>query len=177
VRLILERANPSLLAQVKQENEQFVAVPLDDRLKFTLNLLENGQNLQENIDYLVHVSVLRYPLGEMPPIGKVTVSRFHGQAAADTDIVSCKHDLPHNFPPEALEIADNLADFFDSGEKEQLRDLTQFFTFTIEDDNHLDYPPIIRKCLFFRENQPKSLASRHSYQRCNPLHRTGRIIG
>jgi len=125
VRLILERANPSLLAQVKQENERFVAVPLDDRLKFTLNLLENGQNLQENIDHLVHVSVLRYPLGEMPPIGKVTrVLGSTAEAAADTDIVSCKHDLPHNFPPEALEIADNLAYFFDSGEKEQLRDLT-----------------------------------------------------
>ena len=144
VRLILERANPSLLAQVKQENEQFVAVPLDDRLKFTLNLLENGQNLLENIDHLVHVSVLRYPLGEMPPIGKVTrVLGSTAEAAADTDIVSCKHDLPHNFPPEALEIADNLADFFDSGEKEQLRDLTQLFTFTIEDDTPLDYPPII----------------------------------
>ncbi len=36
--------NLSVLAQVKQENERFVAVPLDDRLKFTLNLLENGQN-------------------------------------------------------------------------------------------------------------------------------------
>lgn len=146
IRLILERANPSLLAQVKQDNGNFIAVPLDDRLKFTLALLENGLNLQEALDHLVHVSVLRYPLGDTPPVGKVTrVLGSTAEAAADTDIVSCKHDLPHQFPPEVLKIADDLPDDLDGRDKEKRKDLKKLLTFTLEDDTERDYPPIIEQ--------------------------------
>lgn len=144
VKLILDRANPSLLAQVKQENETFVAIPLDDRLKFVIKLLENGQNLQEVIDHLVQVAVLRYPLGEHPPIGKVTrVLGSTAETAADTDIVSCKHDLLPQFAPEVLQAADRLPDGFDNPEKEKRRNLEKLPTFTLEDGLKRDYPPII----------------------------------
>jgi ribonuclease R len=156
VRLILERANPSLLAQVKQDNGNFIAVPLDDRLKFAINLLENGLNLGEAIDHLVHVSVLRYPLGETPPIGQVTrVLGSTAEAANDTDIVSCKHDLPHQFPAEVLQVADSLPDSFDTMDKENRRDLQKLLTFTLEDDIHRDYPPIIEQA-FSIEKTKKS---------------------
>ncbi|MBD2084915.1 ribonuclease R [Trichocoleus sp. ST-U3] len=109
VRLILERANPSVLARVKQVETGFRAVPLDDRLLFELNLHPNGQNLAEAVDYLVHVEVLRYPLASQPPIGKVArILGSNAEAAADTDIVCCKHDLPRNFPSEVLRAAEEL---------------------------------------------------------------------
>ncbi|MEM7757003.1 MAG: iron ABC transporter substrate-binding protein, partial [Cyanobacteria bacterium P01_A01_bin.40] len=102
VKLILERSNPSLLATVTNNEEQYKAIPLDDRLLFELDLKENGQDLQAALEHLVHVSVLRYPLGQHPPLGKVTkVLGSDAEEAADVDIVSCKHDLPLEFPEKA----------------------------------------------------------------------------
>jgi ribonuclease R len=98
VRLILERANPSVLARVKKQNTVYEAVPLDDRLLFDVILKENGVNLENAIEYLVHVEILRYPLGSNPPIGRVAqVLGLDAEDANDLDIVCCKHDLPRNF--------------------------------------------------------------------------------
>ncbi len=131
--LILERANPSLLAQVKQENTDFHAVPLDDRLLFELALKQNGVNLDKVVDHLVHVSVVRYPLADLPPVGKVTrILGSDAEEAADTDIVCCKHDLPHEFAPEVLKIAENLPTEFSPSDLENRQDFRPFFTFTLE---------------------------------------------
>jgi ribonuclease R len=49
VKLILERANASVLARVKQESEKFQAVPLDDRLLFELVLEGEPEALTEAV--------------------------------------------------------------------------------------------------------------------------------
>jgi len=114
VMLILERANPSVLARVKQTatptgRVSYRAIPLDDRLLFELDLLANGTNLQEAIDHLVHVEVKRYPLGTHRPVGKVVqVLGSDAEAADDLDIVCCKHDLPRSFPAAVIKAAENL---------------------------------------------------------------------
>ncbi|MBR8829892.1 MAG: Ribonuclease R [Chroococcopsis gigantea SAG 12.99] len=144
VRLILERANPSLLAQIKETEGEYLAIPLDDRLKFTLNLVANGQDLQAVIDHLVHVSVLRYPIGEHPPLGKVTrVLGSDAEAAADTDIVCCKHDLPHDFPEEVIKAAQQILKEIGTDEKTPYRDLTQLLTFTLENEEILPHLTLI----------------------------------
>jgi len=144
VRLILERANPSLLAQVKLEDNQFRAVPLDDRLLFELNLLENDQDLANAIDHLVHVSVLRYPIGTNPPVGEVTkILGSDAEAAADTDIVCCKHDLPQSWKPEVLQAAENLPPTFDESELKNRQDLRGLLTFTFTDDIPRENLPFI----------------------------------
>ncbi|MBD0335267.1 MAG: VacB/RNase II family 3'-5' exoribonuclease [Cyanobacteria bacterium Co-bin13] len=105
VKLILERANASVLARVKAEEEDYKAVPLDDRLLFELLLDANGLDLKEAVDQLAHVEVVRYPLGQNPPRGRVAqVLGTDAEAASDIDIVFCKHDLPREFP-ELVEIA------------------------------------------------------------------------
>lgn len=114
VRLILERANPSVLARVKQTVDRigrtvYRAVPLDDRLLFELELLANGKNLSEAVDHLVHVEILRYPLATQPPIGRVAqILGSDAEAAADIDIVCCKHDLPRSFPDPVVAAAEKL---------------------------------------------------------------------
>jgi ribonuclease R len=108
VKLILERSNPSLLATVVENEAKYKAVPLDDRLLFELDLKEKEEDLQAALEHLVHVSVLRYPLGQLPPLGKVTkVLGSDAEEAADVDIVSCKHDLPLEFPEKALKATSN----------------------------------------------------------------------
>ena len=136
VKLILERANPSLLATVKYDREIYKAVPLDDRLLFELELKDKEQNLQDSIEHLVHVTVNRYPIGENPPIGTVTrILGSDAEAAADTDIVCSKHDLREQFSPEAVEAALALPKTIPSEDLEKRRDLRGMLTLAIEGEN------------------------------------------
>jgi ribonuclease R len=120
VKLILERANPSVLARVKRiETGDYRATPLDDRLLFELNVTEdsslmtNGReqiNLDEIIDHLVHIDVLRHAIGQDLPIGQVVrVLGTTAESAADLDIVTCKHDLHQTFSPAVEAAAQKIA--------------------------------------------------------------------
>lgn len=136
VMLILERANPSVLARVKQTatptgRVSYRAIPLDDRLLFELDLLANGINLQEAIDHLVHVEVKRYPLGTHRPVGKVVqVLGSDAEAADDLDIVCCKHDLPRSFPPAVIKAAENLPSKLKKTDIKKRLDLRDILTIT-----------------------------------------------
>ncbi|MFM9263983.1 ribonuclease R family protein [Tychonema sp. BBK16] len=136
VMLILERANPSVLARVKQTSTptgrvSYRAIPLDDRLLFELDLLANGTNLQEAIDHLVHVEVKRYPLGTHRPVGKVVqVLGSDAEAADDLDIVCCKHDLPRSFPASVIKAAENLPSKLKKTDIKKRLDLRDILTIT-----------------------------------------------
>ncbi|AFZ19526.1 ribonuclease R family protein [Allocoleopsis franciscana] len=139
VKLILERANPSVLARVRRTNSSFQAVPLDDRLLFELDLKPNHENLEEAIDHLVHVEVLRYPLGHNNPIGKVArVLGSDAEDAADTDIVCCKHDLRRNFPPNALKAAEEIPKQLRKADLKKRLDLRERLTLAIEGEQPSD---------------------------------------
>jgi ribonuclease R len=132
VKLILDRANRSVLARVKQaENGDFRAMPLDDRLLFELDIQENGAELAEAIDQLVHVKVLRYPLGQGLPHGKV--ARVLGDS--DIDIVSCKHDLPVDFTEDVQQAAKALPTKINKTEIKKRSDLRHLTTLTIKADS------------------------------------------
>ncbi len=134
--VILERANPSLLAQVKSQGGQYLAVPLDDRLLFELELEENDQDLQQAVDNLVHVSVVRYPIAQYGSLGKVTrILGSDAEAAADTDIVCCKHDLSLDFPENILRFVEQLPTANNYQSWHGFKDLRALFTLTIEDEN------------------------------------------
>ncbi len=139
VKLILERSNPSLLATVTAKEEKYRAIPLDDRLLFELDLKDNGKDLQAAIEHLVHVSVLRYPLGQHPPLGQVTkVLGSDAEEAADIDIVSCKHDLPQDFPEKAIAATAKLPSArIPAAESKSRLDLKNKLTFTIESESNL----------------------------------------
>ena len=136
VMLILERANPSVLARVKQTSTptgrlSYRAIPLDDRLLFELDLLANGTNLQEAIDHLVHVEVKRYPLGTHRPVGKVVqILGSDAEAADDLDIVCCKHDLPRSFPAAVIKAAENLPSKVKKTDIKKRLDLRNILTVT-----------------------------------------------
>ncbi len=115
VKLILERANSSVLAKVKvedaetEEEKQFKAIPLDDRLLFELDITESEDDLSKADDHLIHVEITRYPIAQYPPQGKVSrVLGSNAEDAADIDIVYCKHDLPRIFSEEVFIAARGL---------------------------------------------------------------------
>ncbi|MGD1948644.1 MAG: ribonuclease R family protein [Leptolyngbyaceae cyanobacterium] len=117
VQLILERANSSVLARIRESEskDSLQAVPLDDRLLFQLDLKNQADDelsqddLKSAIDHLVHVEILRYPIGQHLPHGRVAqILGSDAEAAADIDIVYCKHDLPRAFPEEVMMAAKAL---------------------------------------------------------------------
>ena len=141
VRLILERANPSVIARVKQtEQGHYRAVPLDDRLLFELALDPDteGPSLDQTIDQLVHVEVQRYPLGSVAPLGKVTqILGSDAQSAADTELVYCKYDLPRSFTDKTLAAATALPTKLDKSATKKRLILTDLPTLTIsESEGH-----------------------------------------
>lgn len=139
VKLILERSNPSLLATVIENETKYKAVPLDDRLLFELDLKEKEEDLKAALEHLVHVSVLRYPLGQLPPLGQITkVLGSDAEEAADVDIVSCKHDLPLEFPEKAIKATSTLPGArIPAAEIKNRHDLRDKLTFTIESEFNL----------------------------------------
>lgn len=133
VRLILERVNPSVLARVKQMEESYRAIPLDDRLLFEIDLKPSDDSLQQAVDHLVHVEVLRYPLGQNNPIGRVArILGSDAEDAADTDIVCCKHDLRRNFSDDALKAALALPTTISKTDLKKRLDLRDLLTLSIE---------------------------------------------
>jgi len=141
VKVILERANPSILARVKHEEDgSYRALPLDDRLLSTIDLQpEDEELLTKAVDHLVHVEVLRYPLGQYGPLGRVArVLGSETEAIADTDIVCCKHDLRTSFSPELVDAAREASPhrLTKSVLKNRL-DLKETFTFTVADEDEL----------------------------------------
>ncbi|ABA20173.1 RNAse R [Trichormus variabilis ATCC 29413] len=132
VKLILERSNHTLLARIKQVEGGFRAVPLDDRLLFELKIQANKLKLEEAIDHLAHVEVLRYPLAQYPPVGRVVqILGSDAEAAADIDLVTCKHDLSRNFPESILDAAAKLPKRLLKADLKNKLDLRNLFTFTI----------------------------------------------
>ncbi|MBE9059690.1 ribonuclease R family protein [cf. Phormidesmis sp. LEGE 11477] len=152
VKLVLERANESVLAKVKagvkadetttEETtadgvpSKFTAVPLDDRLLFELDITESEDDLSEAIDHLIHVEITRYPIAQYPPQGRV--SRILGsdaEDAADIDIVYCKHDLPRIFSEDVFIAARGLPNRVRKSDTKGRLDLTENAALTIDGTN------------------------------------------
>lgn len=143
VRLILERANTSVLARVKQAEQGYRAVPLDDRLLFEMELQPNGETLSTAVDKLVHVEILRYPLGTYPPQGRVAqVLGSEEEPASDIEIVCCKHNLPRDFSEAALEAARDLPPRIRKADLKKRLDLRHLPTLNIAGPMHPDHPAI-----------------------------------
>lgn len=138
VTLILERANASVLSKVKagEEDNQFKAVPLDDRLLFELDITDSEQDLSNLIDHLIHVEIARYPLAQTPPKGKVArVLGSNAEEAADIDIVYCKHDLPRNFSEEVFIAARKLPNRVRKADSKGRLDLRNHNVITINNED------------------------------------------
>jgi ribonuclease R len=92
--------------------------------------------LEEAIDHLAHVEILRYPLAQYPPLGRVVqILGSDAEAAADIDLVTCKHDLSRTFPDSILDAAAKLPKRLLKADLKNRLDLREVFTFTIKSVN------------------------------------------
>jgi ribonuclease R len=99
VQCILERATPSLLAQLERQDGRLLAVPLDDRLLTAVELPESdASHLDSAADSVVDVRIDQFPVAQFAPRGHVARSlSVQGGEAADLDLLLTKHRL-HDRP-------------------------------------------------------------------------------
>ncbi len=135
VKLVLERANPSVLARIKQnETGSYSALPLDDRLLCELEILPEGHDLSHISDNLVQVEVIRYQIGQEPSMGRVArILGTSAESASDVDIVCCKHDLRSEFPPNVVLAGIDLPMKVSTKAAKGRQDLTDVLTFAISE--------------------------------------------
>jgi ribonuclease R len=96
VQCILHRATTSLLAQVEQQDERVLAVPLDDRLLASIELPEGDSDyqLEGPVTSVVEVQLDRYPIAQHPARGHVARSLpLNGGVDADRDLLLTKAHL------------------------------------------------------------------------------------
>ena len=101
VQCILERATTTLLGQVEQQEDHFVAVPLDDRLLTSIRLPEgDADHLQQDPPTsVVEIRVDRYPVAQCPAEGHVARSLpLSGGPASDRDLLLTKAGLQDRAP-------------------------------------------------------------------------------
>ena len=111
VQCILERATQHLLAQVEQQGNRLVAVPLDDRLLTTVELpAEDGTYLDPERESVVEVLLDRYPLAQFPAYGHVARRLpINGGDEADLDLLLTKHGLRNASPAPRATLRSPLA--------------------------------------------------------------------
>jgi ribonuclease R len=134
VRLIVERSNPTLLAKVKTTGASYRAVPLDDRLLFEIEIVPDKQfpDLSVAVNKLIHLEMLRFPLGSHLPIGKIAqILGDDAESTADVDLVCCKHNLPRKFSSQVLTAANSLPKAVRKVDLKKRLDLRQSVTVAI----------------------------------------------
>jgi len=134
VRLILERATPTLLAKVKATEAGYRGIPLDDRLLFEVELVpsEEVPDLAIASDRLAHVQISRYPLGSHPPLGKIL--QILGETAEttnDIDLICCKYNLPRRFGVKEMSEAAGLPRSVRKSDLKHRLDLRELLTVRI----------------------------------------------
>ena len=101
VQCILERSTTTLIGQVERQDDQLVAIPLDDRLLTSIRLPDqDAEHLPADPPTsLVEVRVDRYPVAQCAAEGHVARPLpLNGGAAADRDLLLTKAGL-HDRPP------------------------------------------------------------------------------
>lgn len=96
VQCILQRATTSLLAQVEEQDERLLAIPLDDRLLGTIELPESDSSyrIEGPVTSVVEVKLDRYPIAQHPARGHVARSLpLNGGLDADRDLLLTKAHL------------------------------------------------------------------------------------
>jgi ribonuclease R len=104
VQCILERTTESLLAQVEQQEERLMAVPLDDRLLTSIELPSaDAIHLHPEQESVVEVRIDRFPVAQFGARGHVARSLpVHGGEVADGELLLAKHRLHERpSPPKA----------------------------------------------------------------------------
>ncbi len=104
VKCILERTNSSMLSIVEEEEENLIAIPLDDRILASVNLSETDKAYlsdynDKNKDKVLEIKIDRFPVAQYQAEGHVVRALpLNGGTEADKDLLLTKANLHEQIP-------------------------------------------------------------------------------
>ncbi len=136
---VTERANRRLVGRLLSERGVTVVVPEDQRIKHDI-LIPPGEAAQAQPGQVVTVEITDPPSGHGAPIGRVIeVLGAIDDPGMEIEIAVRKFDVPHQFPPEALERAAKLPQAVRATDLRQRVDLRDVPLVTIDGEDARDF--------------------------------------
>jgi ribonuclease R len=156
---VLRRAHPMVVGEFHIGRRGQYVVPHDDRIQQWIEIPEGlefppetapvdrigvaarkVESVGELDGMVVNVELLEYPDKNSGPVGRVMEILGHpDDFGVDVEIVIRKHHLPHQFPPEVLEQAQNVPSVITAEEIEGRRDFRSMDIVTIDGETARDF--------------------------------------
>lgn len=149
VELLLRRGTLRLVGRYYRtyQNSGWVA-SLEEKFLYDVDVEEVASGIapeQLQDGAIVIIEVTRYPLGITEPAGRIV--QYLGASSVaqgmDIEIVIHKHDLPHIFPPEVIDEAENISPAVTEAQRAGRLDLRDVPTVTIDGETARDFDDAI----------------------------------
>src|SRR5437868_12700461 len=156
---VLKRAQPTVVGEFRVRRQGNFVAPQDERIREWIEIPEGMEippsgrpknrvgvapiviNDVSDLDGLiVNVELLEFPEGDEPAVGRVIeILGRPDDFGVDVEIMIRKHHLPHRFPPEAVEQAQNAPAVITAWEMEGRRDFRDLDIVTIDGETARDF--------------------------------------
>ena len=105
---VLERANKRLVGRLIRERGVVLVAAEDHRINQDV-LIPPGQDMQAQAGQVVMVELIEQPSAYAQPIGRVVeILGNYADPGMEIEIALRKHNLPHEFPPAAVKLAEKF---------------------------------------------------------------------
>lgn len=156
---VLRRAHPTVVGEFRIGRRGQYVVPQDERIHQWIEIPDGLEfppagpsvdrigvtapvvaSVQELAGMVVNVELLEYPEKGSSPVGRVIEILGHpDDFGVDVEIVIRKHHLPHRFPPEVVEQAEDIPNVIAAHELEGRRDFRALEIVTIDGETARDF--------------------------------------
>jgi ribonuclease R len=156
---VLKRAHATVVGEFRIGRRGQYVVPHDDRIHQWIEIPEGMEfppaalqvdrigvtppkveSVEDLAGMVVNVEVLEFPEKGSGPVGRVVeILGRPGDFGVDVEIVIRKHHLPHQFPPEVLEQAQDIPHVITAGDLEGRRDFREMPIVTIDGETARDF--------------------------------------
>ncbi len=156
---ILDRAHPTVVGTFRVSRVRSYVEPFDNRLTQWVEIPPGKEvppsNLEDDrigaapVDFsgpdeldgmVVNAEILTFPKKDQGPTGRIVeVLGRTGDFGVDVEIIIRKHHIPHRFPPEAIEEAQNIPNVIRQSDLEGREDFREFDVVTIDGETARDF--------------------------------------
>ncbi|MBI4455443.1 MAG: ribonuclease R [Acidobacteria bacterium] len=134
---VLTRSQEQVVGKVFRYRRQWMATPLDERYRYTIQLADPIENLHEG--QIVNVRIMTHPNRYALPLGRVdAVLGFPDDPEIQFKIVCYKNQIPIEFPKEVLSLAAGVKPP-DERERYGREDLRRELIVTIDGETARDF--------------------------------------
>ncbi len=156
---LLGRAHPTVVGEFRVRRHGNFVAPHDERIHQWVQIPEGMEippagapldrvgvepihisDVSEMDGLVVNVELVEYPEGDEPAVGRVIeILGRPDDFGVDVEIMIRKHHLPHRFPPEAIEQAQNEPELIPAWELTGRRDFRGMEVVTIDGETARDF--------------------------------------